>query len=180
MELVRSVVAGEIDLGLITQPPLDSQITAVPFALAPVYVVLPENHPVARKERVVFEDVAEDEWIMFPKRFDPIVHDAMEDVARRKGIVCKHTHEVITPEQAIHLVSEHLGVAILTKAFAVGLRVDGVVVKSLSEPALRFEACVIMRADDDSRPVNEFVRSFLRKYARQRLPPTQMELPLSA
>ena len=70
--------------------------------------------------------------------------------------------------------------AILTKAFGVGLRVDGVVVKSLSKPALRFEACVIMRADDDSRLVNEFVRSFLRKYAPQRPPPKQMELPLSA
>jgi hypothetical protein len=104
----------------------------------------------------------------------------MVDVARRKGIVCKHTHEVITPEEAIYLVSEHLGVAILTKAFAVGLHPEGVVVKSLSEPSLRFEACVIMRADDDSRLVNEFARSFLRKYAPQRLPPKQMELPLSA
>jgi hypothetical protein len=51
---------------------------------------------------------------------------------------------------------------------------------SLSETSLRFEACVIMRADDDSRLVNEFVRSFLRKYAPQRPPPKQMELPLSA
>jgi DNA-binding transcriptional LysR family regulator len=155
----------------VIQPPLDSQITAVPFALAPVYVVLPENHPVARKEHVVFDDVAEDEWIMFPKRFDPIVHDAMMDVARRKGIVSKRTHEVVTPEQAIQLVSEHLGVAILTKAFGVGLHLEGVVVKSLSESSLRFESCVIMRADDDSRLTNEFARSFLRKYAPRRLPP---------
>jgi hypothetical protein len=56
---------------------------------------------------------------MFPKRFDPVVHDAIMDVARRKGIVCKLTHEVITPEQAIHLVSEQLGVPILTKACGV-------------------------------------------------------------
>jgi hypothetical protein len=36
-----------------------------------------------------------------------------------------------------------------------------------------------MRANDDSKLVNEFARSF-RKYAAQRLPPKQMELSLSA
>jgi DNA-binding transcriptional LysR family regulator len=180
IELVRSVLAGEINLGLLIQPPLDSQITAVPFALAPVYVVLPENHPAARKELVLFEDLGNDEWVMFAKRFDPVAHDAIMEAARRKGIVCKRMNEVITPEQAIHLVSEQLGVAILTKACSVGLRHEGVVVKSFSETSLRLEACLIMRADDDSRLVNEFARSFLRKYALQRPPPKQMELPLSA
>jgi DNA-binding transcriptional LysR family regulator len=99
IELVRSVLAREINLGLMTQPPLDSQITAVPFALAPVNVVLPDNHPAARKEHVVFEDIAEDEWIMFAKRFDPIVHDSIVDVAGRKGIVCKGMHEVTPPNK---------------------------------------------------------------------------------
>jgi hypothetical protein len=146
----------------------------VSFALAPVYVVLRENHPAARKELVVFDDLGKDEWIAFPKRFDPVVHDAIMEVARRKGIVCKRTHEVFTPEQAIHLVSEQLGVAILTKACDVGLRHEGVVVKSFSETSLRLEACLIMRADDDSRLVNEFARSFLRKYALQR-PPVPLE-----
>jgi DNA-binding transcriptional LysR family regulator len=106
IELVRSVLAGEISLGLLIQPPLDSQIAAVPFAPAPVYVVLPENHPAARKKLVLFEDLGKDEWVMFAKRFDPVAHDAIMEAARRKGIVCKRTHEVITPEQAIFLVSE--------------------------------------------------------------------------
>jgi hypothetical protein len=31
------------------------------------YVVLPENHPAARKELVVFDDLGKDEWITFPE-----------------------------------------------------------------------------------------------------------------
>ena len=57
---------------------------------------------------------------------------------------------------------------------------DGVVVKPLSDPSLCFQTCVIMRADDDSRLVNEYVRAFLRKYAPQRLAAKQMDLPLPA
>jgi hypothetical protein len=45
---------------------------------------------------------------------------------------------------------------------------------------LWFDTSVIMRAGDESRLVNEFVRSFLRRSAPQRLQPKQMELWLSA
>jgi hypothetical protein len=54
------------------------------------------------------------------------------------------------------------------------------VVKPLSDTSLCFETCVVMRADDDSRMVNEFARSFLRKCAPQPLPAKQMKLPLPA
>jgi hypothetical protein len=55
-----------------------------------------------------------------------------------------------------------------------------VVVKPLSDPSLCFQTCVIMRADDNSRLVNEYVRAFLRKYAPQRFAAKQMHLPLPA
>ena len=102
------------------------------------------------------------------------------DAARREGIAPKHEHDIITAQQAVHLVSEHVGVAILTNPTALGFRAEGVVVKPLSDTSLCFETCVIMRTDDDSRLANEFARSLLRKYAPQRLPPKQMELWLSA
>src|SRR6266446_1309094 len=48
-ESVHSVLVGEVNLALVTAPPEDTQITAVPFAPAPLYAVLPENHPAARQ-----------------------------------------------------------------------------------------------------------------------------------
>jgi DNA-binding transcriptional LysR family regulator len=50
MESVHSVLVGEVNLALVTAPPQDAQITeitAVPFAQAPLYAVLAENHPAA-------------------------------------------------------------------------------------------------------------------------------------
>ena len=180
IELVRSVLAGELNLALVMVPPEDSQITAVPFALTPLYVVFPENHAAAQKEHVVLQDFAKDEWILFARRVHPIVHDAIMDAARREGIAPKHAHDIIAPQEALHLVSEHVGVAILTKPAAFGFGAEGVVVKPLSDTSLCFQTYVIMRADDDSRLANEFVRSFLRRYAYQRRPPQPIELPLSS
>jgi DNA-binding transcriptional LysR family regulator len=180
MESVHSVLVGEVNLALVTAPPQDVQITAVPFAPAPLYAALPETHPAAHKERLVLQDLAKDEWILFAKRVHPLVHDAIMDAARRESIVPKHAHDIITVQQALDLVSEHVGVAILTKPTARSLHADGVVVRPLSDTSLWFDTSVIMRADDESRLVNEFVRAFLRKYAPQRLQPKQMELWLSA
>ena len=180
IELVRSVLAGELNLALVTAPPEDSQIKAAPFVLTPLYAALPEGHAAAQKEPLVLQDLAKDEWILFARRVHPIVHDAIMDTARREGIAPKHAHDIITPQEAIHLVSEHVGMAILTKPTALGCRAEGVVVKPLSDESLCFRTCVILRKDDDSRLANEFARSFLRKYAYQRRPPMPTELPQPA
>jgi DNA-binding transcriptional LysR family regulator len=180
IELVRSVVAGELNLALVTAPPKDSDIEVSPFLLTPLYAVLPEGHPAAEKEHLVLQDLANDEWILFSRRVHPIVHEAIMDSARRGGIAPKRGHDIITPQEAVHLVSEHVGVAILTKPMALGFRADGVVVRPLSDTSLCFQTCVIMRKDDDSRLTNEFVRSFLRRYTEQRRPPKPIGSPASA
>jgi DNA-binding transcriptional LysR family regulator len=179
-ELIRSVMAGELNLALVTAPPENPQITAVAFAQTPLCVALPPTHAAAEKESIALQDLARDEWILFARRVHPIVHDAIRNAALREGIAPKCAHDIITAQQAVHLVSEHLGVAILAQPTGAGFSANGIVVKPISDISLCFDTCVIMRTDNDSRLANEFVRSFLRKYAPQRLPPKQMELWLSA
>jgi DNA-binding transcriptional LysR family regulator len=179
-ELVRSVIAGELNLALVTAPPENSQITAAAFAETHLYAALPQTHAAAQRELIALQDLARDEWILFARRVHPVIHDAILDAARREGITPKHVHDIITTQQAVHLVCEHVGVAILTKPTALGFGAEGVVLRPLSETSLCFQTCLIMRTDDDSQLANEFARSFLRKCAPQCLPPMQLELPLSA
>jgi hypothetical protein len=73
-------------------------------------------------------------------------------------------------------VWENLGVAILTQPSTTDFHADGVVVKPLSDSPLCFNTCVILRADNTSRLIEEYVRVFLRRYSSQRLPPKQVEL----
>ncbi len=179
-ELVRSVAVGELNFALVTAPLLNADIIAVPFAQAPLYAALPENHPAVKNETLGLRDLANDEWILFPKRLHPIVYDAIMAAARRDEIRPKCTHDAVTAEQAIHLVSEQIGVGIVTKPNAFDSRPKNVVLKPFSDKSLRFETCVIMRKGDDSRLTNQFVRTLLRKF---KLPPQaggQMELSLSA
>jgi DNA-binding transcriptional LysR family regulator len=178
-ELIRSVLACDLDLALVPEPPAHSQITRVPFARASLYVVLPVTHPKACKEHIALQDLADDEWIVFAKRLQPTVHAAIIDAAQAEGISPKCTHDMITAEHAVHLVSENLGIAILPGVSSV-FRTERVIARPLSHPSLSFETYLIMRADDDSRLVNDFARSFLRKFGPRRISETQMQLPLGA
>jgi hypothetical protein len=56
----------------------------------------------------------------------------------------------------VDLVSDHAGIAILTQPMARGIHTDGVVVKPLSDASLCFKTCLILRADNSSRLVNEY------------------------
>ena len=149
MELVRSVLAGELNLALVAAPPSDSQITAVSLSRAQLYALLPEGHAAADKRSLVLQDLAQDEWILFSKQVHPLLHDAILEAAQREAIVPKDVHDILTAQEAFHLVAQHVGVAILTKPTTLdsGAKKD-VVVKPLSDPTLCFDMCLVMRADE--------------------------------
>src|SRR5947208_728302 len=56
IELVRSVAVGELNFALVTAPLLNADIIAVPFAQAPLYAALPENHPAVKNETLGLRD----------------------------------------------------------------------------------------------------------------------------
>jgi DNA-binding transcriptional LysR family regulator len=145
-----------------------------------LYAALPENHPAAENGSLELQDLAEDEWILFPKRLHPIIHDTVLEVARRDGITPRCIHGAVTAEQAVQLVSEQVGVGIISKPHPLALRTKGVVLKPFSEKSFLFDTYVVMRKDDDSRLTNQFVRSFLRKFKVAPQAGSQMELSLSA
>ncbi len=178
-ELVRSVMAGELNLALVTAPPDNSQITAATFAETQLYAALPQTHAAAQKELIALQDLAKDEWILFARRVHPVIHDAILDASRREGVSPKRAHDIITAQQAVHLVSEHVGVAILTKPTPLGFSAEGVVLRPLSDRSLCFDTCLIMRTCHNSRLADEFARSFLRRFQPQTPAPKQLELSLA-
>jgi DNA-binding transcriptional LysR family regulator len=179
MELVWSVLAGELNLALVTAPPEDAQIAATPFAQASLYAALPETHPAIHNERLVLSDLAKDNWILFARRVHPTIHDAILETASREKIPPRKAHDIMAVQQAIHLVSDGLGVAILTKPMAQEIHSRDIAVKALFDKSLSFPTCLIRRVDDKSQLTKEFEHAFLRRFANRPPVPAQLELPLS-
>lgn len=180
IDLVHAVLVGELDLALVIAPPEDPQLTAVEFARVALHVALPETHRIARKEHVGLRDLAADEWILLAKHVHPIIHDTILQTAQIAGIDPKNAHDVMTAHQAVHLVTEHAGIAIFLKPAGFRFHEEGVVVKPLSDTELWFDTCLVMRVEDNPRYVDEFAMAFLRRVAPNRASANQMKLPLPA
>ncbi len=180
MQLVRGVLANELHMALVTAPPSDGKLTTVPYAKTHYCAVLPEAHQAAHNEQASLRDLSRDDWILFPRNVNSLIYDRITETAGNQGIPTRHAHEVMTAQEAFYLVSEGAGVAILPKPSVIGVQASGVVVVPLFDPSLTFETSLIMRRDEDSKVVNAFARTFLRKYVRKLGPERQMELPLSA
>jgi DNA-binding transcriptional LysR family regulator len=180
LELVRRVLAKELHIALVTAPPAHAKLTVVPFAETQLHALLPATHSAAHQRQVKIDDLRSDEWILFPRSVNAAIYDGITETAAKTGIFTRQAHEIITTQQAFHLVSEGAGVAIWPKPGQLDLRAEGVVVRPLCHPSLLFDTCLIMRQDNDSRMVNQFARIFLRRHSRTLQSDRQMELPLSA
>ena len=85
LDLVRDVIARDLNMALVTAPPEDTRITVVPFARAPLYAALPESHRCVRRERLVLRDLEKDDWILSAKQVNPTIHDASLKTAKARG-----------------------------------------------------------------------------------------------
>jgi len=178
-ELIGSILTSALDMALITAPPADEQITAVAVSRWPLYAAVPESHTASRKRQLRLKDLADEPWVMFQPRVNPVVHHAIMRLAEQEAVRPKQVHEVLAPQEAIDSVAEDVGVAFITKATASRYSASGVSIQSLWEQSLWFDTCLVMRADNDSRMTNEFARAFLKKFRSTQAAPIQLDLSLA-
>lgn len=165
-ELVSQVVAGELHLALVTAPPKDPNITASRFARNPLYVALPERHRCAGKDGLFLRDLDGDLWGLFAETSNVLAHRAVMNLASKEGIAAREIHEVMMAEDAFAVVTEHGGNAFVSQATALKTSIDGVVFKALGDESLRFETCVVTRAEENLRFVNQFAKALVVKLSR--------------
>jgi DNA-binding transcriptional LysR family regulator len=174
--LVQGVRSGELNLAVVTAPEVDNQIVATAFAQAPLYVAMLETHPAAQESAVALGDLANDDWILFSREVHPTVHDAILDTARRVRIAPRKSHEIMDVRQAVYLVSDGHGIAILSEPLALEIQKKGLVVKPISDKSLSVPTCLVMRSDEQSPLTREFAHAFLSRFKGRPPMPAQLEL----
>ncbi len=176
-ELVHALLVGKLDMALIANPGPNRKLTTTKVSEAPLYVVLPENSPLAAKDAVTLSDLANQTWILFERKAHPGMYDTIHRRAEEEGIVVRNEQKVLTAEDAAQLVSEDLGVAFLTMTGALRVARQGAAVRPLADNELQVQVCLASRAENRSKLVSEFARAFMRRISQVRKPPQTVNLP---
>lgn len=178
-ELARQVIAGTLDLAVITGVPDKPQLSLMNIANNPFYIVISMDDNLAVNREIRLEQIGSRNWILLGQHANAHLYDKVQSVAADKGVHPSDIHHFTSPEEASELVREHNGLAFLPRASAWRIARDGLTVRPLEEDRLRLVTSLAVRADSKSRLVNEFVKAAGRKLAGmgQR---TQARLPLTA
>ena len=162
-ELIDEILAGALDLAIATEPPESPMLTTVMVAESPFYIAMSKNDRLATHPSVTLPDLTNSCWILFERRLHPPLYDDVLRLARESNVAPKELRHITAPEEAFPLVEEGECVAFVVKAGALLLSRNGVTVRPLAEPALLLKTYLASRADNDSKLLSEFVRTFMRK-----------------
>lgn len=178
-ELEHGVLCSRLDLALITRPVENPRLTTVQLTKTPLYIVLSDDHPLSEKDKIKIGDLAGLRWTVFDRRIHPLVYDTLMGLARFEGVEYRGLNHFMQADEASHFLLRTGGVAFLSKASALRIAKQGLVAKPLDEEALKLDVRLAARADNGSKLVSEFVRTFVKQMKSVLLPP-QLSLLIEA
>lgn len=164
-ELARQVIAGTLDLAVITGVPDKPQLSFLNIADNPFYIAMPMDDELAGHREIHLDQMHNRNWMLFGKHVNANLYDMIHSVSADRGTHPSDIHHFTSPEEASELIRDHRGLAFLPRAAAWRIARDGITIRPLAEGRLRLVTRLAMRVDSKSKLVNEFVKTAGRKFS---------------
>ena len=162
-ELAQQVIAGTLDLAVITGVPDTSKLHLITIAGNPFYIAMSMEDELAVRREIRLEHMHNRNWILLGQHANPYLYDLIQVVASEKEIRPSEIHPFTSPDEASELIREYRGLAFLPRTAAWRIARDGITMRPLAEDRLRLVTKLAMRHNNKSRLVHEFVHAAVRK-----------------
>jgi DNA-binding transcriptional LysR family regulator len=118
MALIPEVEASRLDVAFVSLPDrLPDQVRAIPLSTQQMMFVCRPDHPLADRERVTLEDLADQEFVGAPK--GSVSHEAVDRVFARAGRERRVPFEVNEILAIMDFVAHGLGVSLVQERLAI-------------------------------------------------------------
>jgi DNA-binding transcriptional LysR family regulator len=147
---------GSIDIGISLCPEIAADLELAAIRKERLVALLPDAHPLAREEAIPLSALAAEDFVVFPRKVAPRLHEAFMAIFRRAGFEPRVRNESFHTGWDLGVLADIPAVAMAPQTVAGGLP-DGITHVALSEPTDSLETCLVWRADDTSPLVSAFV-----------------------
>jgi DNA-binding transcriptional LysR family regulator len=168
---VAGLRAGAIDLGLLRPPVDDPGLRLITLRRDRLLVVLPEDHPLARRRRLRPADLADADLVVHAGGGRSMMHGTVVGLCRAAGFEPRVRHEVAETSTLVTFVAAGLGLAVVPQPVA-ALGVPGATYRPLVAAGAGVDLAAAHPADEPSPPVrralailDRLVRAEGRKWA---------------
>jgi DNA-binding transcriptional LysR family regulator len=129
---VAKIQTDDADVGFVIPPLRDADGLSVEvLAKNQMVAALPENHPLAQLQSISLSDLASEDWILFPERQGPGLHERVLTACAQAGFVPRVGQQASQMDTIASLVAGGMGVGLVTRIIATANR-PGVVFRDLT------------------------------------------------
>lgn len=164
-QIVRQVREGEVDFGIGTFLAPEPGFVTEPLMSDTLLLACPKDHPLARRSRVRWRDLAGFPFIALTR--DNAVGDLVRDCLKEAGTTVDVAHEVAFLTTVLGMVEAGLGISVLPSYGRGAVRVHDIALRRLAEPAIRRETSLIMRRDRSLSPAAAGLQAHMKECVRR-------------
>ena len=186
LDLIHDVLAGTLDLAIVTDPPEFPSLSTVQIAETPFFITMSAEDDLAHRQHLTLDDLSEREWVLFERHVHPPLYELILNLAKKRNVHPTKIHHFVAAEEALPFITQSNAIAFLEKSGALRLTKSassrsprGIAIRPLQEEALLLKTVVASRADNGSKLASELLRAFIRKLG-QFTEVKQLVLPMSA
>ena len=155
-QAIAGVLQGELHVGFGSLPILEPDIYARLLMEEPLMVCLPVGHDLATKSTIQPEELENESVVSVARKGLPGRYAEIVAHFESLGVSLKFVADAYSVKEALWLVTQGVGVSLMTRFTASLYRYD-FVVRPLSDRLLTIKSGVFTRRDYDQKLVNEFV-----------------------
>jgi DNA-binding transcriptional LysR family regulator len=157
LDQVEAVRSERLDAGFVYVSTSEPDMEQVRVASHKVVLAMPKRHPVSRLKRIRLRDLAEIDFVWFPRRQHPENYDRLLQACARGGLTNPRiVQEAVDQATMLSLVACGLGVAFVTDATRWRCPKD-VVLRSVVDLRLPITVSLVWRKDNRSPLLARFV-----------------------
>lgn len=163
-EQIKALEDRSIDLGLLV-PPVSRQLISVEKIRSEDFLIcLPENHHLAKMNKINIVDLKSENFIMTPKKSGIGYYDSINSIFEEAGFVPTVTQTANEQLTMVSLVAAGLGVVIVPNSTQ-SIKMDGIVYRELIKSSKKTTSIAWNKEND--RPV---IHEFLKLIREQIIP----------
>jgi LysR family transcriptional regulator, benzoate and cis,cis-muconate-responsive activator of ben and cat genes len=154
-QVVSGVLQGNLHAGFGILPILESDISAHLLFEEPLIVCFPVGHRLSAKSTIQPEDLENEPVVSVARKEVPGRHQEIGSHFESYGVALNYVTDAYSPEEALWLVTQGIGISLMTRFSASVCRYN-VVVRPLSDRLLTVKSGIFTRRDHNEKLVLDF------------------------
>lgn len=156
-EQARRIADGRLDVGILRPPTTSPDLEVRSLRSEPLVALLPEDHPLAHHSQVELSELADEDFVSYPSRWQSVLDRTIREACWDAGFQPRIVQEVHETFTLVCLVAAGLGVALVPESVR-HLHVTGVAYRPLTDATKHADLAIAWRRSDLSPALSRFVR----------------------